>query len=240
VKLKFLGTRGEIDINSRLHRMHSSLEISYRDHRVMIDCGADWLRRVHRIQPEAIVLTHAHPDHAWGLKNGAPCRVYGTEQTWCRLQSFPLPDRAVVEPRAPFCIHNIVFEAFPVEHSLRAPAVGYRITAGRISIFYVPDLVHIYEQHEALSDIRMYVGDGASLRRPIIRKSNGSLTGHTSIRTQLGWCRREGVQKALITHCGSQIVGADSRLINADLRALSVEQGVEARVAFDGLELMLP
>jgi phosphoribosyl 1,2-cyclic phosphodiesterase len=240
VKLKFLGTRGEIDIKSRLHGMHSSLEVSYRGHRVMIDCGSDWLHRVHRLQPEAIVLTHAHPDHAWGLKNGAPCRIYATEQTWCLLQGFPLPDRAVVEPRVPFCIHDIVFEAFPVEHSLRAPAVGYRITAGRTSIFYVPDLVCIYEQHKALSDIRMYVGDGASLRRPIIRKRDGSLIGHASIRTQLGWCHLEGVQKALITHCGSQIVGADSRVINADLRALSVEQGVEARVAFDGLELMLP
>jgi len=206
----------------------------------MIDCGADWLGRLHRVRPEAIVLTHAHADHTSGLKNGAPCRVYGTEQTWCRLQSFPLPDRVVVEPRTPFCIHNIVFEAFPVEHSLRAPAVGYRITTGRTSIFYVPDLVYIYEQHEALSDIRMYVGDGASLRRPIIRKRDGSLMGHASVRTQLGWCRREGVEKALITHCGSQIVGADSRIINADLRALSVEQGVEARVAFDGLELILP
>jgi phosphoribosyl 1,2-cyclic phosphodiesterase len=240
VKLKFLGTRGEIDIKTRLHRMHSSLEISYRGHRVMIDCGADWLRRVHRIQPEAIVLTHAHPDHAWGLKNGAPCRVYATEQTWRILKRFPLADRAFIEPRVPFCIHNMVFEAFAVEHSLRAPAVGYRITAGRTSIFYVPDLVSICEQREAVTDVRVYVGDGASLRRSIIRKRDGSLIGHASIRTQLVWCQLEGVQKALITHCGSQIVGADSRIINADLRALSVEQGVEARVAFDGLELMLP
>lgn len=240
MKLKFLGTRGEIDIKTRLHRMHSSLEVSYRGHRVMIDCGADWLGRVHRIRPEAIVLTHAHPDHAWGLKNGAPCRVYGTEQTWRCLKGFPLPDRALVESRARFWIHNIVFEAFPVEHSLRAPAVGYRITAGRTSIFYVPDLVRIYEQHEALSDIRVYVGDGASLRRPIIRKRDGSLIGHASIRTQLGWCHREGVQRVLITHCGSQIVGADSRIINSDIRALSLEQGVEARVAFDGLEIVLP
>jgi phosphoribosyl 1,2-cyclic phosphodiesterase len=240
VKLKFLGTRGEIEIQSRLHRMHSSLEVSYRGHRVMIDWGADWLGRVPRIRPEAIVLTHAHSDHAWGLKDGVPCRVYATEQTWQCLESFPLPDRGLVEPRAPFGIHNIMFEAFPVEHSLRAPAVGYRITAGRTSIFYVPDLVYIYEQHEALSDIRVYVGDGASLRRPIIRKRDGCRIGHTSIRTQLGWCRREGVQRVFITHCGSEIVGADSRIINDDVRTLGLEQGVEARVAFDGFEVALP
>jgi hypothetical protein len=81
----------------------------------------------------------------------------------------------------PFCIHDIVFEAFPVEHSLRAPAVGYRVTAGRTSISYVPDVVSIYEPHEALSSIRLYVGDGASLRRPIIRKKGLSLIGHASV-----------------------------------------------------------
>jgi hypothetical protein len=80
----------------------------------------------------------------------------------------------------PFCIHDIVFEAFPVEHSLRAPAVGYRVTSGRTSISYVPDVVSIYEPHEALSSIRLYVGDGASLRRPIIRKKG------LSHRTRLG------------------------------------------------------
>jgi hypothetical protein len=76
------------------------------------------------------------------------------------------------ERRSPFCIRNTVFEAFRVEHPLRS-AIGYRIKAGRTSIFYVPDLVYIYEQDEALFDIRMYVGDGASLCRPINRRSNG-------------------------------------------------------------------
>jgi glyoxylase-like metal-dependent hydrolase (beta-lactamase superfamily II) len=47
----------------------------------MIDCGADWLERVRSIAPTAIVLTHAHPDHAAGLAKGAPCPVYATKDT---------------------------------------------------------------------------------------------------------------------------------------------------------------
>lgn len=240
MKLKFLGTRGEIDIQSRLHRMHSSLEISYHGHRVMIDCGADWLRKIHHIHPEVILLTHAHPDHAWGLKNGAPCRVYATEDTWRSLKSFPLTDRALVAPRAPFRVHDIVFEAFPVEHSLHAPAVGYRITAGRSVIFYVPDLIHIHDQQQALAGIQIYVGDGASLRRPIIRTRNGVSIGHASVRTQLAWCHTEGVPKAVITHCGSGIVGANARSINEAVRDLGSQESVLCQIAFDGLELLLP
>lgn len=240
MKLTFLGTRGEIDIRTRLHRMHSSVLVSYRGARVMIDCGADWLRRVRHLRLDAIILTHAHPDHAGGLKAGSPCRVYATAQTWAILGDIPVAERVVVEPRTPFCIKDIIFEAFVVEHSLRAPAVGYRITAGRSSVFYVPDLVYIHEPHEALRGVRIYVGDGASLRRPLIRKRGASLIGHAPIRSQLAWCSREGVSQAVFTHCGSQVVGANARSMRAVVHEMGNENGVKARIASDGLSLLLP
>jgi len=68
VKLTFLGTRGEIEARTRRHRMHSSLLVSYRGADVMIDCGLDWLGKFERLHLDAIVLTHAHPDHAWGTE----------------------------------------------------------------------------------------------------------------------------------------------------------------------------
>src|ERR1041385_6097479 len=76
MKLTFLGTRGEIEKRTRRHRMHTSLMISHRNADVMIDCGLDRLGKFERLHPSAIVLTHAHPDHAWGLKRGAPFPVY--------------------------------------------------------------------------------------------------------------------------------------------------------------------
>jgi len=90
MKLTFLGTRCEIEARTRRHRMHSSLLVSYRSTRVMIDCGLDWLGKFKRLRPSAIVLTHAHPDHAWGLKNGAPCPVYAPEKIWQTLNPDPL------------------------------------------------------------------------------------------------------------------------------------------------------
>jgi len=240
VKLRFLGTRGEIDLRTRLHKMHSSLEISYRGHAVMIDCGADWLLRIRQMRPAAIVVTHAHPDHAWGLKEGAPCEVYATAETWGSISGYAISQRVVIKRRSPFEIHGIALEAFPVEHSTRAPAVGYRISAGRSTIFYAPDLVYIYETHQALTGIRAYVGDGASLRRPLVRKKGSALVGHAAVTTQLGWCAREGVARALITHCGSEIVGMESRVANRVVRDLGLERGVSAQIAFDGLEVTLP
>ncbi|MGC2640216.1 MAG: MBL fold metallo-hydrolase, partial [Pseudolabrys sp.] len=59
----------------------------------MIDCGKDWRHRVWDVAPTAIVLTHAHPDHAWGLADGAPCPVYATGATWALLDHLPIRDR---------------------------------------------------------------------------------------------------------------------------------------------------
>src|ERR687888_2154341 len=143
MRLRFLGTRGEIEARTRRHRRHSSLLVGYGGREVMIDCGLDWRDRLGRLLPRAIVLTHAHPDHAAGLRDGAPCPVFATEVTWDALRRYPVAEREVVKPRRPFVIAGLAFEAFAVEHSLRAPAVGYRISAGKASIFYAPDVLSI-------------------------------------------------------------------------------------------------
>lgn len=241
MKLVFLGTRGEIEARTRRHRRHASLLVSYYGRRVMVDAGQDWRGELEGIAPGAIVVTHAHPDHAWGLKDGAPCPVHATQAAWEDLEGYPIPreDRHVVEPRTPFQVEGIGFEAFTVEHSTRCPAVGYRITAGRRAIFYAPDVAYIHERGEALAGVDLYVGDGATMARSMIRRRGDALIGHAPVRTQLTWCRKEGVGRALITHCGSQVVEGDERTLGARLREWAQERGVEAELAHDGLEVVL-
>jgi phosphoribosyl 1,2-cyclic phosphodiesterase len=205
----------------------------------MIDCGADWLDRLEAVAPTAFVITHAHPDHAFGLAGGAPCPVYASVETWSLLKRYPVADRRIVHPREPFLIGEISFEAFPVDHSLRAPAVGYRVKAGRAAFFYVPDLVSIREREEALRGVELYIGDGATVTRSMVRRRGHALIGHAPIRAQLGWCKEEGVARATFTHCGSEIVRSDARAIETRVRALGLEQGIDARVAHDGLALSL-
>lgn len=217
--------------------MHSSLLVCFRRKAVMIDCGADWAGRLDGVSPDAILITHAHPDHAAGLKSGAPCPVYATAETWSRIRTGAIAAKSVIRPRRPVELFGIVFEAFPVEHSIRAPAVGYRVTAGRRSIFYVPDLVRIRNQAEALRAIDLYIGDGASISRGILRKRGKAIIGHASIRTQLDWCRTEGVRRAIFSHCGSQIVSGDPEAVAAKVRLLGLEAGVEAAIARDGLSI---
>jgi phosphoribosyl 1,2-cyclic phosphodiesterase len=240
MKLVFLGTRGEIERRTPRHGLHSSLLLEHgRAARVMIDCGLDWLGRLEDVAPFVVVLTHAHVDHAGGLRAGAPCPVYATEATLHAIRRYGVDELRLVEPRCPFNVEGIIFEAFPVAHSLLAPAVGYRVTAGGVSFFYVPDVVSIHHRRAALSGIALYVGDGASLTRPIVRRRDGVPIGHAPIRTQLDWCAKDGVARAIFTHCGSEIVRADPAMVAARVGELGRELGVDASIARDGMEISL-
>ncbi len=192
VTLTFLGTRAEIELRSRWHRRHSSLLAQRSSARVMIDCGADWLGLLDRVSPTTIVLTHAHPDHARGLAEGAPCPVYATSDTWKSLTAYPIRDWHIIPLQTPVTIGGFRFEAFPLEHSIRAPAVGYRVSAGTRRFFYAPDLVAIHDRHYALRGIDLYIGDGSTTTRPLVRRRAQTLIGHTPISTQLGWYKKEG------------------------------------------------
>lgn len=83
MKLIFAGTRGYIDLQSPQHKRHSALMLRYHGHTLLVDCGEDWLGHLDELgSPDAVMVTHAHPDHAWGLKNGWEGPVWAASAAW--------------------------------------------------------------------------------------------------------------------------------------------------------------
>jgi len=239
VKLTFLGTRGYAKPKNERHARHSATLLEHDGFRALLDFGEDWLGEIGRFAPQAVFITHCHPDHAWGLKDGADCPVFASKESWEALASFPLDDQRLVEPGRQVDFLGLRFEYFPVVHSTRCPAGGYRITAGVLAVFYVPDVVAIQDRNAALSGCAAYIGDGASITRSMVRKPGAELVGHAPIRAQLGWRHKEGVPLAIFTHCGSEIIRKGDEASLAEIAALADERGVRAMLAHDGLELAL-
>lgn len=239
MRLTFLGTRGYIHESSPEHARHTSTLLAHNRKRVLIDHGEDWKGRLPEIRPDAIVLTHAHPDHAFGLAGSEATPIYARRVTFDYLRKH-FPAAHAIEPRMQFDVCGITFEAFPVEHSIRCPAVGYRISAGGAVIFYASDVLYIHDRHDAMSGAQVYVGDGATITRPMVRRKGEQLFGHAQVGTQLSWCRDEGVPRAIFTHCGAEIVAGARDVIHAKLAALAQTRGVQAEIAVDGMDVRLP
>jgi len=205
----------------------------------MVDCGEDWLGKFEKFRPDAIFITHAHPDHASGLRNGSPYPVYASRVSWKLMEKFPIKKKRTIAHRRPVKVPGITIESFPVIHSLRAPASGYRITAGKASVFYVPDVVYIPQRRAALSGIDLYIGDGAAVERSLVRKKGGRLFGHVPLRTQVSWCCKEKVPRAIFTHCGSRIVKGDERTLRALIGTYAKAHNVKLQIAYDGMKITL-
>lgn len=240
MKITFLGTKGYIDISSKYHKMHTSTLISYKKTKVLIDCGESWLKKIPSIPAKLIVITHAHPDHAFGLKHGCKQTVFATKESLKLLEKFPILKKKVMPLRKKVKIGSLIFEAFPVVHSINCPAVGYKIFAGKRSIFYVPDVVWIEDKEEAFAKIDLYIGDGATIYRNMVRKSKTTkeLFGHATVRQQLTWCEKLHVPKMIITHCGSDIVKNEKKAFQI-IQKLSRERNVQAEIAHDNQSILL-
>src|SRR5438477_7047179 len=195
MKITFLGTRGNIKVKTKRHERHTVTIIEYKSTRVAIDCGLDWRDYIDEINADAFIITHAHNDHIGGLQKGSPVPVYAAQAIWEVLGEYPIKERIVIAYEEPFFIGTLQFEAFFVEHSFWAFAVGYRITAGKKTIFCVHDLMKIKHRSKALQDIDLYIGDGASFNHPIIRYKDGIPFGHTTIKEQIAWCKQERVTR---------------------------------------------
>jgi phosphoribosyl 1,2-cyclic phosphodiesterase len=245
MKCEFLGTRANIDPRNKLHQFHSALRIFYYQTSLVVDCGEGWLGQIKDWDLDGILITHAHPNHAFGLLKGAPCPVYATKKTWEVMDKFPIENLIVIAEDTPFKVPEngklgITCEAFPISHSTRAPAVGFRLSAGRVTIFYTPDVAWINDRDAALDGVRVYIGDGASVTKSLVRKPGEEIIGNASIQFQLTWCQKTGVNTAFFTHLRTEIVSENEPTILQEIRTMAAARDIgQVDLARDGMQFIM-
>ncbi len=206
--------------------------------RLLLDAGQTWKGKLRTLAPDWIAITHAHPDHAFALEEGTDVPVYVSEESRALLARFPVRRFRVFDDGDELRLGPFRVRPYDVVHSIRAPAVGFRVTADRTTVVYNPDIISIIDEDRVLTGVDVFIGDGASLTRPIVRRRGTALFGHTTVRAQLNWCKRHQIHRAYIVHCGKQLVTMKPAELQRRVDELAGST-IRAIVARDGLDVEL-
>jgi ribonuclease BN (tRNA processing enzyme) len=231
VKLIFQGTKGEVEESSEKHKFHSSLMATCGQRRILVDYGQLRKYSLAQLKPEAILITHAHPDHyAWlyeDIETEIP--VYLTRET-LEYGKYRPKNTQIISPGEEFSTGAFNCCGYRVVHSIRCPAIGFKIKINDKTFIYNSDLIDIKDKEEVLKGVDYYIGDGSSIKTNLVRRRGDALFGHTRITTQINWCKKHNISNIYFTHLGKETIRLEDEF-KAD--------HPEAVLAYDGMELEL-
>ena len=173
MKIKVLGTRGKIEPSAENYKNHTAFLI---DNKILVDVGeAHYMEH----NPEAVVFTHFHPDHAYFVetkeKFAPKIPLFGPEE-----QDFA-PGLQVVDGE--FNIGEYSFRPVPVLHALRLKSLGYIIEKGGKKIFITGDVAWIEKADlEHVGSLDAVFTEATFLRKGgRIHKKKDRIFGHTGV-----------------------------------------------------------
>jgi ribonuclease BN (tRNA processing enzyme) len=240
MRLHFYGTKGYVEEKSRAHSGHSAFTVEAERFRLLCDFGQNRKGLLEKIRPDAIFVSHAHPDHALGLEEGTEVPVHASAITHEITKDLPIRNRVTLEPEAAVVVGPFRLTPFPVVHSVRCPCIAVRIESAELVLVYSGDIISFERPAAALPGADVYIGDGSTLKGSLVRRhATGVLMGHTTVRAQLGWLGKYGIRRAIFSHFGKGPIEMGEPALEEALAELAQTKapGCRVRAARDGLEL---
>ena len=228
--IKILGTRGEIKESAPYHSQHSGMLL---DDLLMFDCGEPSFLKY---KPEAIFITHLHPDHAFFVRRGYIMNWDILTMPWYAPETFRKRGIALHNP---LVIEGYEITPIPTIHSTKVLSQAYSIVKNGKKIVYTGDMIWIEKQyHHLLEGSDLIITEASYMRKGgLVRKHavTGALYGHTGV-PNLIHLFQHYTKKMLFMHFGAWFY-KDMKKAHQQFHALAHEHGIEIIVGYDGLEL---
>jgi glyoxylase-like metal-dependent hydrolase (beta-lactamase superfamily II) len=229
MRITILGTRGEIEQTAPYHSRHSGILI---DGALMVDLGErEFLDRA----PQAVLITHLHPDHAYFVRAGeerpsAGVPIFAPEG---------YKDYGVTVLDAPRTVAGYSVQPVPSRHSLKVRSQAYIIANSSTKILYTGDMVWIDKEHHPLFEgLDLVITEASYFRKGglVIRdKTTGRIYGHTGVpdlvRLFKNYCRR-----IVLVHFGGWFY-KDIGQARSAIRELGRANGVALEAARDNQKI---
>jgi ribonuclease BN (tRNA processing enzyme) len=228
MKLRILGTRGEIPVSAPTYERHSGMLV---DDELLIDFGE---ASYAAYKPKAIVITHLHPDHAIFMRGPIAVPdtpIYAPERKG-------LPFVTVLPP----VLHlgDYAITAIPIRHSGKVRSRALLIEKEGKRMLYTGDMLSIDKKYlSQLGSLDCVVTEASTIRAGGIVRSNasGMSYGHAGV-PDLITLFAPHTKRIVLTHFGSWFV-KDVRAGKLALAKLKKNLGVDVIVAHDGFELIV-
>ncbi len=229
MKIKVLGSRGEIKLAAPRYENHSGVLI---DGEILFDIGEKEYLDYH---PKYIFITHLHPDHAYFVRHGERIdfTVYAPEG----YKNLPNVKIISGEMNAgPYRITPV-----PAHHSKLVRSQAYIIEKDGDKLIYTGDVVWIDKKYHYLFEgLGLAITDGSHIRKGgMVRRDRetGIIFGHTGI-PDLVRLFKGYTENILFVHLGNWFI-TDPEKARAKLGEIGKENGINVMTGYDGMELDL-
>jgi ribonuclease BN (tRNA processing enzyme) len=227
MKIRVLGTRGEIKETAPRHSRHSGLLV---DGRLLFDLGE---KEFLDVRPRRVFITHLHPDHAFFVRKPARLGV----RTFAPETRAGSPEVEVFPGKMSFRGYSI--RAIPAHHSLKVKSTAYLVEKRGRRLLYTGDMFWINKEfHPLLAGLDLVVTEASFIRRGgMIRRdrATGTAYGHAGVPNLVELFSKFSAN-ILFIHFGAWFY-EDARKARQTLAALGKESGVKVLTGYDGFEL---
>jgi len=231
MRIKILGTRGEIELSRPKHSKHSGI---FLDGKILFDIGEkSFLKQ----KPRYIFITHLHPDHAFFVGRG--------ENFLTKIPIYA-PEKHKNCPSIKIISKNIKVDSYqiaplPTIHSKKVKSQAYLIKKGNKKILYTGDLIWMEKKyHKYLKNLDLVITEASFIKKGgMVRrdKKTGEIFGHNGV-PDLIHLFKKFTKHIVFVHFGSWFY-RDIKKAKKELERLGEENGIKVEVGYDGMEIKI-